>query len=61
VACFSIEFSAASQNLVSALAVVAGASTAGECTAPGMHIRRALSRLAMSSCAAGAQALSFSP
>ena len=32
-----------------ALAVVAGASTAGECAAPGMHTRRARRRLAMSS------------
>jgi len=53
--------SAASQNWVSAPAVVAGASTAGECTAAGMHRRRAPSRLAMFSCAAGDQALSFSP
>ena len=53
--------SAASQNRVSALAVVAGASTAGECTAAGMHRRRAPSRRAMDSCAAGDQELSFSP
>ena len=39
--------SAASQNWVSALAVVAGASTAGECTAAGMHSRRAPSLRAM--------------
>ncbi|MGH3191389.1 MAG: hypothetical protein ACRDPY_18435 [Streptosporangiaceae bacterium] len=53
--------SAASQNDVSALAVVAGASTAGECAAQGMHTRRARSRLAMTSWVAGGQALSFSP
>jgi len=53
--------SAASQNWVSALAVVAGASTAGECTAAGMHSRRAPSLRAMFSCAAGDQELSFSP
>ena len=35
-----IQASAAFQNRVSVPAVVAGASTAGECTAPGMHTRR---------------------
>jgi len=40
---------------------VAGASTAGECPAQGMHTRRARSRLAMSSWTAGGQASSFSP
>ena len=53
--------SAASQNWVSAAAVVAGASTAGECSAPGMHTRRAPSRRAMSSCVSGDHELSFSP
>ena len=53
--------SAASQNWVRALAVVVGASTAGECTAAGMHSRRAPSLRAMFSCATGDQVLSFSP
>ena len=46
---YRLRFSAAFQNLFSALAVVSGASTAGECVAPGMHRRCARSRSAISS------------
>jgi hypothetical protein len=53
--------SAAFQNAVSVLAVVSGASTAGECAAAGMQTRCAPSLLAMRFCVAGAQASSFSP
>ena len=49
------------QNPVRVLAVVSGASTAGECAAAGMHTRRAPSWVAMSSWAAGFHASSFSP
>ena len=49
------------QKPVRVLAVVSGASTAGECAAAGMHTRCAPSRAAMSSCAAGSHASSFSP
>ena len=41
--------------------MVSGASTAGECPAPGMQTRCAPSRLAMRSCTAGRHASSFSP
>ena len=53
----SIEF----QNWVSVLAVVSGASTAGEWAAPGMQTRLAFSRNAMSSWIAGSHASSSSP
>jgi hypothetical protein len=49
------------QKLVSASAVVTGASTAGECAAPGMQTRRALSLTAISSWISGDQVLSSSP
>ena len=44
---YRLASSAAFQNLFSALAVVSGASTAGECVAPGMHTRCARSRSAI--------------
>jgi hypothetical protein len=49
------------QKAVSASAVVAGASMAGECAAPGMQTRSAPIRDAISSWVAGSQALSSSP
>jgi hypothetical protein len=53
--------SAAFQNVVRVLAVVSGASTAGECAAPGMQTRWAFSRFAIRSWTGGGQASSFSP
>ena len=55
------QLSAAFQNRVRASAVVAGASTLGLCAAPGMQVRSAPSRTAMSCCCPVVQALSSSP